>query len=158
MARKTVRRQTAWREVRRRIDAAADRVPRLRVGVVGTEAKQVHAESGLTNAEIAVIHEFGAPRANIPERSFIRSTLRDPDVRRRLRALQANLARAVIAGMDQKKALGTMGEFLASQIRATITRGVDPPLKPATIARKGSSKPLIDTGQLRRAISWVIVP
>ena len=40
-------------------------------------------------------------------------------------------------------------------VRRVLTQaGIAPPLKPATIARKGSSTPLINTGQLRSAITW----
>ena len=33
-----------------------------------------------------------------------------------------------------------------------------PPLAESTIRRKGSSNPLIDTGQLRSSITWQVVP
>jgi len=51
--------------------------------------------------------------------------------------------------------LRIVGAFLEGQIKQTITRGRAewPPLSPETIKRKGSSKPLIDTGKLRNSVT-----
>lgn len=40
------------------------------------------------------------------------------------------------------------GEFLAGKMVDKITSGISPALKPATIAAKGSSTPLIDTSEM----------
>jgi len=48
--------------------------PRVRVGVLGqnaTRTPEEQKETGLTNAEIGAIHEFGSPSRNIPRRSFL---------------------------------------------------------------------------------------
>jgi hypothetical protein len=87
----------------------------------------------------------------IPERSFIRKTV---DIKRRqIVALSKNLAAKVLDGSQtREKALAMIGVFTQGEIRARMSRGIPPPLKPATVARKGSSKPLIDTGQLRASV------
>jgi hypothetical protein len=41
-------------------------------------------------------------------------------------------------------------------IKQRIANGIAPPNSPYTIARKGSSKPLIDTGQLRNSITYQV--
>lgn len=109
------------------------------------------------NAEIALIHEYGAPGANIPARPFLSQTFE----RRRdeLAALQAKLTRALLEGkIDERRAMGLLGAWAAGAIKATITRdGEFAPLKPATIKRKKSDKPLIETGQLVGAIGFVVV-
>lgn len=130
---------------------------RVKVGVVGSAARE--EEDGTTLAEIAAIHEFGAPAAGIPERSFLRSTFRNPQKLEQLRKLQARLARDLIAGkIDVARAMGLLGAWGAGAVKATITRdGEFAPLKPSTIAKKGSSRPLIDSGQLLNSISWVVV-
>ncbi len=53
-----------------------------------------------------------------------------------------------------EKALRLAGAYLEGKIKEKITNTDPdwPPLKPATIKRKGSSKPLIDTGKLRNSI------
>lgn len=110
------------------------------------------------NAEIGLVHEYGAPAAGIPARSFIRQAFE----RRRdeLVQLQAKLSEAILAGkIDEKRAMGLLGAWGSGAIKATITRdGTFAPLKPATVKRKGSDKPLINTGQLVGAITFVVVP
>lgn len=48
----------------------------VRVGILGKDGKGKHdKKSGLTNAELGAIHEFGAPAKNIPQRSFLQMPL-----------------------------------------------------------------------------------
>lgn len=53
-----------------------------------------------------------------------------------------------------EKTLRLAGSYLEGKIKEKITNTDPewPPLKPETIKRKGSSKPLIDTGKLRNSI------
>jgi hypothetical protein len=110
------------------------------------------------NAEIGLIHEFGAPAAGIPARPFLKQTFERK--RGELVALQAKIAQLLIAGkLTPEKAMGLLGAWAVGAIKATITRdGNFAPLKPATIKRKGSDKPLIDTGQLVGSITFVVGP
>lgn len=146
----------AWEAIRARVGAAGRKT--VHVGVLGKDAESLHGTDGTTNGEVALWMEYGTE--HVPERSFIRSTLRDPAVRARARALQARCARAIVAGrMTAERAHGLIGAFWASEIQETITGGnIAPELRPATVARKQSSKVLIETGQLARSISWVVVP
>lgn len=109
-------------------------------------------------AEIAMIHEYGAPKAKIPERSFIRSTFRNK--RSELAALQARICALVLAGkLDEKKAMALIGAWSVGAIKATITKdGNLAPLAASTIAAKGSSRPLVDTSQLVNSITFVVIP
>lgn len=56
---------------------------------------------------------------------------------------------------QRRRALATAGAFLEGEIKQTIQRGRPEwaPLKPATVRRKRSSKPLIDTGKLLNSIT-----
>jgi hypothetical protein len=50
-----------------------------------------------------------------------------------------------------------LGQWGAAAVKRTITSGqVTPPDAPGTIARKGSSTPLIDEGQLVNAITYAV--
>jgi phage gpG-like protein len=50
--------------------------PVCRIGILGsTNARQ--GKSGVTNATVGAVHEFGAPGRNIPQRSFLRVPLTD---------------------------------------------------------------------------------
>jgi hypothetical protein len=92
-------------------------------------------------------------KIDIPQRSFIKGTV---DARKRMIvAFTRNVADQVLQGkMTTAKALEMLGIFVQGQIRARISRGISPPLKAATIRQKGSSKPLIDTGQLRGSVDY----
>jgi hypothetical protein len=105
----------------------------------------------LSLLEVAVVHEFGA--GPVPQRSFIRATI---DARRAdIEAELANLARGVVGGqIEARQALDLLGAKVAGWCQSRIADGIAPALKAATIKRKGSSKPLINTGQLRSAITW----
>jgi len=56
---------------------------------------------------------------------------------------------------EKEQILRKAGAFLEGAIKQKITEGDPswPPLKPETIKRKGSSKPLINTGKLRASIT-----
>jgi hypothetical protein len=118
----------------------------------------VHTGRDFTNVELAVIHEYGAPAAGIPERSFLRSTFFGgrPTYIAMLRVL---LKKVYEQKMELKRALGLVGSKIAGDVKRRITQGagIPPPLKSATIARKGSSRPLVDTGQLKNSITWEVV-
>lgn len=91
----------------------------------------------------------------IPERSFLRSTLQEQ--RKKLKSIQIKLSKKIIAGTtDTKKALGLIGEYLSDKVTQKIVSLTSPPNKAATIRRKNSSNPLIDTGQLKNAITYEV--
>lgn len=142
----------AWKALERRLSAVDQ--ARVKVGVVGAAAEADHGD-GISTGELAAIHEFGAPGANIPERSFIRRTFLTK--RTEIAAVCAKLAKGIVAGkIEPERALNVLGAFCSTEVKKTITEGagVPPPLQPETIARKGSDRPLVDTGRLLNAISW----
>lgn len=97
---------------------------------------------------VAAVNEFGAPSRGQPPRPFFRRMIADkgrewPDAVVRL--LKAN-------EYDVDRTLEMAGSAIAGQLRASITTLTDPPLAPSTIARKGSTKPLIDTGHMLNSV------
>ncbi len=106
-----------------------------------------------TIGEIAERHEYGL---GVPQRSFIRSwydgnkSQIENDIRTMMRA-------AAKGGAPANRGLQQLGALFAAQIQKGISAGIAPANHPDTIKRKGSSTPLIDTGQLRSAISWRLV-
>lgn len=131
----------------------------VRVGVIGSKGGDaLDGESGFTLVELAAVHEFGTEDGRIPARAPIQTTfyLR---AKQELITMQAKLARAIITQkMDPKRAMGILGSWGANAIKKTITDGVGlpPPNAASTIARKGSSRPLVDTGMLKAAYSYEI--
>lgn len=129
--------------------------PQVKIGVLG--AAVYHGDE-LTNAELAAIHEFGAPRAGVPERSFLRSTA-DQKRRQWIDLLTKVLEKAVEGKTTPQVALELVGQKAVADVVAHIRTGagIPPPLKPATIAAKGSTRPLVDTGRLVQSISYAVV-
>ena len=120
----------------------------ITVGVHAAEAGSSHGE-GLTVGDIAGFHEFGT--ATVPQRSWCRAWF---DERQAFIAdtLRTQL-QAVIAG---KRPIEQAAERIAlafeGDVKRRIAQNIPPPLAPATIARKGSSVALIDTGALKNAV------
>lgn len=107
-------------------------------------------------ATIAIIHEFGSPKNNLPARPVMRQT--NQRHARELQGFTRRLLLAIYGGrILPSKALAQLGVFWEGKIKQTFRDGVFAPLRPATIARKGSSKPLIDSGQLRQSVTSVVV-
>lgn len=52
--------------------------------------------------------------------------------------------------------LNKLGIVAQGDIQSEITSLRSPPNSAVTIARKGSSNPLIDTGAMRQAVTWVV--
>lgn len=142
---------TKWRELAAKIAGVGKRI--AKVGIVGTGASATSEEGGdATIVEIAAFNELGT--STIPERSFIRRTFETKA--KQLGKICERAAKAVVTkGMEIDTALEVIGQWGAAAVKRTITSGdVTPPDAPATIAAKGSSKPLVDTGQLVNAITY----
>lgn len=132
--------------------------------IVGNAKKlgEAHVRVGVFDGEIAriaTIHEFGAPGANIPERSFIRSTLTAR--RGELEALQKRVAKGVATGkLGAQRGHEMLGAWAVRAIKDRIIDGSGfEPLAWSTLhdkVRRGKTKILIDTGQLVASISYKV--
>jgi hypothetical protein len=144
-----------WRDLKAKVGKLADAT--VKVGVLGSDV----TDEGFQMASLAAVHEFGSARrwfgliaGHIPERSFIRRTLREK--RDGIGTMTGKLARGIIADrFDVKTALEMLGLQVATDVKKTITEGegVPPPNAPATIEKKESSRPLVDTGRLVQSIT-----
>ena len=143
-----------WRQLRRDLKSA-----HVKVGYFAGP-KDARPGDPITNVELAVVHEFGSPGQGIPERSFMRSTI-DAQTNEYIGVLNKLLKMALSAravGTSVTRALGILGEKVSADIKKRVMTGehIPPPLKPRTIARKGSDRPLIDTGRLITAITYLV--
>jgi hypothetical protein len=109
---------------------------------------------GTNIAQIAFWNEFGVPKddgTRIPERSFLRAWV-DKN-KAKIDKFKLVLLRKIIdRQIDAKKAIKLLGEFATGEIKKFIVALKDPPNAPSTIAAKGSSNPLIDTGRMLGAV------
>ena len=53
-------------------------------------------------------------------------------------------------------ALAKVGDGIKGQLQQSIVDLTDPPLAPETIARKGSAKPLVDTGHMLNSVDYEV--
>lgn len=153
---KVIIKDKKWRDLLKRVEKMSS--SRLRVGIFGDEGGSVDAGDGISLVEIGAIHEYGAPNANIPERSYIRRTFRQKEGE--LREMIGKVAKAIVLGkISAHRGLDILGAWTSSEIKKTITTGphIPPPLKRATALRKGSDRPLVDTGRLVGAITWKVI-
>ena len=141
-----------WRNIKRQFNP-----PKDTHGVVGILASEADRDDEFDNVSIGTVHEFGLPERGIPERSFIRATI-DAGVMKYRRLSKTLMQRElqVPHTASLKNALRLLGEKLRADIIAHINKGIEPENAPETIARKGSSKPLIDTAQMKQSINYEI--
>lgn len=109
---------------------------------------------GTEVAEVAEIHEYGAPKANIPARPFMR-----PTVTKNAKEWPKALALALKANNnDAEKALALMGEVIVGEVKQSIIDVKSPKLKEATVKAKGGrTKPLIDTSHMLDSTTYRVI-
>jgi len=114
--------------------------------VVGLPKASNDYPDGTSVIMVGLVHEFGSPVKNIPQRSFLRSTVLEK--RNDYKKMFTKLAKRIIDGsMNSKQALQTVGLQVETDVKAKITDIKEPKLK----SREGN--PLIDTGHLRQSIT-----
>jgi phage gpG-like protein len=134
-----------WKRIKRELKSLNN--IEIRVGINQFASR---AGEGLSVAEYAYANEFGTD--NIPARPFI-STAFDENLDKLKNKIQSNIS----AVFEDQKTLQSAISEIAYLASGDIVRKIDsifyPPNSPATIKRKGSSKPLIDSGRMRASIS-----
>lgn len=95
---------------------------------------------------------WGGP---IPERPFMRNSVRN-NRNKYQTILRAEAKHILLGDTSLSSTLRKLGQVGMQDIRAEISALMSPPNSPVTIARKGSSKPLIDTGKMRQAVTYKV--
>lgn len=143
------------------LDTIRANVPKnmaARVGVLGSHSARNNGND-LTNPEIMLIQEFGSLEKNIPPRSALRMPLETHIGEIADFMAQPAIVDMILGGEAEKafKLTGIKAESIIQEAFATRGFGQWKPNSPVTIDKKGSSQPLIDTAQLRRAVSSEVV-
>lgn len=142
-----------------KIRETLERVPEEFEGLVaqiGFPSGQ-HYPDGTNVAFVASVHEFGAPGVNIPARPFMRPTVntkKDSWVK----TVRNGIPKVVTGKMTAFDVLDLVGIQAAADVQESISKVTSPPLSPITIARKGSAKPLVDTGQMIASVRNSVAP
>lgn len=151
------------------------------VGIPAAEAPRENEEpeGPINNAALGYIHEHGAPEANIPERPFLIPGIAENEeaIARRMRSVVAESLKGNRG--NPRQALEKVGQVAANGVKRKINSGDFTPLSDETLRRRAAkgrkgaqeeldrraageapgtdlAKPLIDTGQLRNSITYVI--
>ncbi len=123
------------------------------------ESENARDDGPIGNATIGYIHETGSPSQNIPARPWL-----EPGIAEGKDAIAKQFKRGAqlaLAGKDVGPALHAAGLAGQSAAQNKITEGPFAPLSEKTLSarrRRGrtGTKPLIDTGELRRSVSYVV--
>ena len=102
------------------------------------------------NATKAAINEYGTSK--IPQRPFMRTAVSRHG--KSWGEKSAKAVQSVMKGMPIIQVTELVGMQMKSDISSTLTNGPWTPNSVVTIAKKGSSRPLIDTGELRASITY----
>ena len=139
----------------RRLAAVAQRD--VLVGVPAGEAR----DDGPSNAEIGYQNEFGSPANNIPARPHLLPGVAAVQDKVASKLTQAADAAATGRPSDAERQLHAAGLLAQNSVRRTLTTTAYRPLSERTLAERRArgrtgTKPLIDTGQYRRSITYVV--
>lgn len=127
----------------------------LAIGYPAAETGGIRYPDGTSVVLVATVNNFGSQSQGIPARDFM-SQGGAPAVE-----ATAPIAEALVPLLNQGKVtpadiLRDMGPFAEAAFKAKLTEGPWEPNAPATITKKGSSRPLIDTGLLRNSLTHVV--
>ena len=138
-------------------------IPKVKVGIIGSKAA-VKRKDELTNAQIGFIQEFGklTGKPRIEPRSFIDMPLKlhlNDKIKEKKSLAKKEFEMALKEGKADEfvRKVGIVAEEVIQEAFETSGWGQWKPNAESTKRRKGSDKPLIDTGELRRSISSEVI-
>lgn len=104
-------------------------------------------------ATYAAVQEFGSADGRVPARRWQTRSIEENG-----QAIQAAVAAATAAILDRRAgklvAADNLGADVADIVRAHVnSANFPPPLKPVTVAAKGHTKAMVDTGKMRDSIT-----
>lgn len=141
---------------------STNQLPKVKVGVLASTAQR--AQDVQNNAQIGFTNEFGKLTGypKIPERSFIRMPLNlhfNNRLKQKKSLAGKEFEKALKSGKieDFARKVGLVAEEVIQEAFETRGWGKWPKNAPLTVELKGSDAPLIDTGQLRRAITSKVI-
>ena len=104
-------------------------------------------------AQYATINEFGSGRT--PARPFMRQYF-DGNLNRLTRFASNGVTQVSLGNATFEQFLNAVGLEMVNGIKKSINSGNFAPNHPYTIEKKGSDKPLIDTGVMLNSVTFAI--
>jgi len=138
-------------------------IVQIAAGASGSRRKkilQAAASNMINNAELMYIHTNGSPLKSIPARPVIEPAITDRENSDLIVSELKLAAEAALSGNSDAVTthLTRAGMIAQNVVRAWFTNPKNhwAPNAPSTIARKGSDRPLIEWGELRKAVAYVL--
>lgn len=95
---------------------------------------------------------WGGP---IPPRPFLLNAMRK-NRNKYLEAMKKSARKILRGEVDTRTILNRLGAVAQGDVQQEIVDLKSPPNSPTTIKMKGSSNPLIDTGEMRQKVTWKV--
>ena len=128
--------------------------PKVYIGVPASK-NSIHKDSKINMATLLALHVYGVPTRGIPQRDPLRPPL-IANAQRYTDLLAIGLKNALSDGTDPKIVYEKIGIVATNDVKDYFITGNFKALSEKTIKAKGSSKPLLDTGELRNSISYEV--
>jgi hypothetical protein len=145
---KVIDKDMGWKQIKINMKKLDGR--RVKVGIMGDETN-----NGVAIVDYATWNEFGTAR--IPPRPFMAQTHQEHS-ERTIKFAGFLIGKVIDRALDVETALKNLGEFYQLRMRATIRNAKEwaDANAPSTIAKKGSSSPLIDQGRMVNAVHYEV--
>ena len=127
----------------------------LTIGYQGSSALTLYPDGKINVATVALFNEFGTE--NMPARGFMRRAISE-----NLPQIQAAIATAFKEVVELRAkpvpAMHAMGRIIAEMMVEEINTASTwaAPLATSTIEGKGHADPLIETGLMKKSITWAV--
>ena len=128
----------------------------VKVGILADGGKVNRNEGDVNNPTIGLENELGSITKNIPPRSFLRMPLEYKREEIMKDMASSKLVKKAIDNLSIITVLKLLGKVAEGKIQKAFESkgfGKWKENSPVTIAKKGSSAPLIDTSQLRDSVT-----
>lgn len=119
---------------------------------VGFQHGKATEEDGTDICDVAAWNELGT--VNMPSRPFLRKSVDENEGK--INSFLQSKKDDLVSGVSAEQVLKEIGLFQKDLIQEKITNGSFAPNAESTVKKKGSSKPLIDTGRMRQSVNYEI--
>ena len=119
---------------------------------IGFQRGNVTDENGVDMCDIAMWNELGTSHS--PARPFMRQTVDNHESE--INALLKQARQSLLGGYGGEQVLKEIGLKVKDMMQNEIINGGFVPNAASTIRKKGSDRPLIDTGRMRQSVNYEI--
>lgn len=142
---------TGLQQVQEALNKEISKLKSSHYALVGIHESAGMVKKGqMTVATLGAIQHFGNDR--IPPRPWL-----DKGVEAGAKEIITTVREGIADGLDSRQIIDRAGNEAAAAVKDYIFDLKNPPNAPSTIKRKGSSNPLIDTGNMRASVVSKVV-